>query len=87
MSQPILVSTYADSIEVEWQEYMFPVLNYLLCVTKSNDMGCKDNFTTPNTSFLIQYLEPETEYSVTIIAVSVYGSSPTSEEQNFTTGL
>ena len=87
VSQPILVSTYADSIEVEWQEYMFPVLNYLLCVTKSNDMGCKDNITTSNTSFLIQYLKPETEYFVTISAVTVYGSSLPSEKQNFMTGL
>ena len=85
--QPILVDRDAVSIEIEWQEYLFPLLNYLLCVTKSNEMGCNNNFTTSNTSFLMQDLEPETEYLVTIVAVTVYGPSPPSEEQNFMTGL
>ena len=66
---------------------MFPVLYYSLCVVKSNGNGCDNNFETLNTNFLIQDLEPETEYSVTIVAVTGYGSSPTSEEKNFTTGL
>ena len=85
--QPTLVDRDAVSIEVEWQEYLFPVSHYSLCVTKSNEIGCNFNFTISNTSFLIQNLEPETEYFVSISAVTEYGSSPTSERAGFTTGL
>ena len=66
---------------------MFPVSNYSLCVTKSNEVGCNINFTTSNTSFLIQNLEPETEYSVTVSAFTKHGPSPKSNRTGFTTGL
>ena len=66
---------------------MFPVLHYSLCVVKSNGIGCDNNFTTLNTNFLIQDLEPETEYSITVEAVTGYGSSPASEKRGFITGL
>ena len=87
VNQTILVSADADSIEIEWQEYMFPVLSYSLCVTKSNEIGCNNNFTTSNTSFRIQGLEPETEYFVTVSAATEYGPSPKSERAGFRTGL
>ena len=84
--QPTLVDRDAVSIEIEWQEYLFPVFNYSLCVTKSNEIGCNINFTTSNTSFLIQNLEPGTEYFVTISAVTEYGLNNASERTGFTTG-
>ena len=84
---PSLVNTSADSIEIRWEEYVFPVSNYSLCVRKSNEVDCENTFTTSNLNFLIQNLEPETEYFVTITAITEYGSSPTSERRGFTTGL
>ena len=84
---PSLVNTSADSIEIRWEEYVFPVSNYSLCVRKSNEVDCENNFTTSNLYFLIQNLEPDTEYFVAITAITEYGSSPTSERREFTTGL
>ena len=66
---------------------MYPVLYYSLCVVKSNGIGCDNNFTTLKTNFVIQDLEPGTEYSVAIQAVTRYGSSPASERRVSITGL
>ena len=84
---PIFVNRSVNSIEIRWNEYMYPVLYYSLCVVKSNGIGCDNNFTTSNMNFVIQDLEPETEYSVTVEAVTRYGPSPASERRGFITGL
>ena len=83
----IFLNRSANSIEIRWHEYMYPVLYYSLCVVKSNAIGCDNNFTTLNTNILIQDLESETEYFVTVSAVTEHGLSPPSERRGFTTGF
>ena len=87
-SQPILVDRNAVSIQIRWEEYEFPVLHYSIYVEKSNKIVQENNFTiSTNTSFLIQDLEPETEYFIRISAVTEHGPSPKSNRTGFTTGL
>ena len=52
-----------------------------------NDGSCGTSFRTSNTSLLIQDLEPETEYFITIAAVTEYGASLTNGTRGFTEGL
>ena len=66
---------------------MFPVSNYSLCVWKSNEIDCENNFTISDINFLIRNLEPETEYFITISAITEHGPSPKSSITGFTTGL
>ena len=66
---------------------MFPVSNYSICVRKSNEIDCENNFTTSNIKFLIPNLEPETEYFVTVSTFTKHGPSPKSNRTGFTTGL
>ena len=86
-SQPILVDgRNPDKVTIEWEEYMSTVLRYSLCVTKFNEIGCEKNFTTSNTTFLIEGLQAATNYSVAIIAVTETCQSLASNRLNFTTG-
>ena len=66
---------------------MYTVLYYLLCVTKLNNIVCEKNFTTSNTTVLIEGLQPATDYSVTIAAVTETCQSPASNRLTFQTGL
>ena len=87
-SQPTLVDgRNPDSVKIEWEEYMYTVSNYSLCVTKLNEVGCEKNFISSNTTFLIEGLQAATNYSVTIVAVTETCQSLASNRLNFTTGL
>ena len=79
--KPSLASVSKDSAKIEWDEYSVAVSGYRLCYVKLEDNSESCETITSNTFFTIEDLEPDTEYSVTITAITEPNGrlSPSSE--------
>ena len=81
VSTPIVKSLGFTNIDIMWSEYGLSdyVIHYDICVGISNERGCVLGFQTTNTEYLIENLEKDTLYNITIVAVTEFGRSPASE--------
>ena len=77
---PIKESTSINSVDIRWVEYIPSIYinSYELCVRSTTDSACIQIINTVSTEYSIENLESDTTYSITIVAITVFGSSPTS---------
>ena len=78
---PIQENISTNNVEIHWVEYIssIDIFNYELCVQPTTESECIQNISTISTEYSIGNLESNTTYSITIVAITVFGRSPASK--------
>ena len=84
---PTVRSVSANSITIQWLRYDLAndVLNYEICVRRTNENRCRQRITAYNTQYTIGSLQASSQYMITIVAFTNFGTSPTSDSLIITT--
>ena len=80
-SSPIVKGGGATFIEIMWSEYSIPdyVVSYEICVKIANEGDCVQRIKTTATDYLIENLETDMLYRITVVVVTEFGRSPASK--------
>ena len=84
---PTQLSIGINSVDIQWENYTSSVYikSYEICVRSTNNTECIQTINTRDTRYSIGSLESSTTYYISIIANTVFGSSPASRPLNVTT--
>ena len=84
--KPTDVSISINSIEIQWPVYYIPdVLYYEICVSIPGGSGCEQSLETTDTRLTIRNLQSSTQYRITIVVFTDFGTSPRSIPLDTTT--
>ena len=78
--KPTYISISTNSIEIQWSDY--DIVDYLvyyeICVSISGANNCEQRNETTETRLTIRNLQPSSQYSITIVVFTYFGTSPRS---------
>ena len=76
---PTQQSIDSNSVDIQWVEYISSVYakSYEICVRSTTDTECIQTINTVSTQYSIGSLESATAYRISIVAITVFGRSPT----------
>ena len=80
-STPTLKSVGITYIDITWSQYAHSnyVISYEICVKTSDQGDCVLKLETENTEYLIENLQGDTTYRISIVVVTEFGRTPASE--------
>ena len=84
---PTVHNVSANSIAIKWVRYELVncVLYYEICVGVPGEIGCKQRIRTQNTHKTIGGLQGSSQYNITIVVYTNFGTSPRSDTLFVTT--
>ena len=78
--KPTDISISTNSIEIQWSDY--DIVDYLvfyeICVSIPGTNNCEQRNETTETRLTIRNLQPSSQYSITIVVFTYFGTSPRS---------
>ena len=84
---PNVHNVSANSIAIKWVQYELVncVLYYEICVGIPGEIGCRQRNTTYNRQNVIRSLQASSQYNITIVVYTNFGTSPRSDTLFVTT--
>ena len=86
-AKPAVISISTNSLEIQWSDYDIVdyFIHYEICVSTPGADVCEQKIETSNTQLTIRNLQASSDYSISIVVFTDFGTSPRSSALDIVT--